>query len=227
MNLAHKVLNSPEIISSQQTIVIVSISDAISLEALRTTPRVEVTLSSSSIGDAVPLNAAYRQVNPQLIVFYGRPDLVLPQSIDDAEEVTLNIRVSANQYLDTSYEQVYVGADLKVTEQSLDSGLTFALLNAPLLQHNFALTPVPVGLQGQVIQDNDPFQSASNASITISQPPTLQSVSSDTNGRFRFTEIPTMATIELSIEFDGITSTVNHLVDYATPLNKITVSVNG
>lgn len=227
MNLAHKTLKSPEIISSQQTIVIVSISDALSLEALRTIPRVEVTLSSSSIGESVPLKAEYKQVNPQLIVFYGRPDFVLPQSIDDAEQVTLNIRVSADQYLDASYEQAYVGADLKVREQSLDSGLAFALLDGPLLEHSFALTPVPVALQGQVIQDNDPFQSASNASITISDPPTLQSVTSDANGRFRFTEIPTMATIELSIEFDGITSTVSHLVDYATPLNKITVSVDG
>jgi hypothetical protein len=227
MTISSPAIKSPEIMASLQTLLVISMHDAITKQAPRTIPFVEVSLSSDSLGEGEPFEAKHKRIGTSMVALYGRAEDLLPQDLDDAETVSFTINIVANEYADTSISSDVLASELKVREESLANGLSLNLVNAPLFEQEIELSPLAVGLQGQIVQDNDPFEPASGATITITDPNTMDSTSSDTQGRFRFSALPVTQSIELSIEFNGTTTVFTHNVDFAKPLNQITLSVNG
>jgi len=58
-------------------------------------------------------------------------------------------------------------------------------------------------------------------------PVSLPAVTSDARGRFSIDALPIVQTVTINAELDGESTSVNHVIDYTTPLNTRIISLNG
>ncbi len=63
--------------------------------------------------------------------------------------------------------------------------------------------------------------------IKITLPVVGATVISDLQGRFRIETLPVAKAVEIEVDLAGDITLVEHLIDYATPLNKRVISLNG
>jgi hypothetical protein len=100
---------------------------------------------------------------------------------------------------------------------------TAAIAGAPFVL-DLQLEPRPVMLAGLVTRDNDAAQPVAGADVTIAGTGG-STVSTDADGRFRFAAVPLALALDVSTTDGTRTSAQIHVVDFARPVNAITLSL--
>lgn len=95
-------------------------------------------------------------------------------------------------------------------------------LAGPPVHLDARLLPLPVGLRGIVIYDNDPSSPVPGASIEV---PGLAPATTDDQGRFSLAALPVAAQLQMRVS-DGTHHQIHHLtVDYGQPVNVAALSL--
>lgn len=99
---------------------------------------------------------------------------------------------------------------------------TLLRLAGPPVHLEARLPPLPVGLRGIVVYDNDPASPVPGASVEV---PGLAPVTADDQGRFALAALPVAAQLQLRVS-DGTHHQIHHLtVDYGQPVNVAILSL--
>lgn len=160
----------------------------------------------------------------------GIASALLPQSLAADSQAQLQYQISAGGYSmlqgSVTLSQSAVTA-VSSTEQLAGYSLTVSGIAAPAVHLSLALQPLPVGLSGVVIEDNDLTAPLSGVSIQVVAPEVLPAVLSDAQGRFRIAALPLASIITLQISRGDAVSSITHVVDYQTLLNPRIISLTG
>ena len=221
-------LRSIEIATATQTILAGQIVDSVTQIPINT-----VTISAFirffSDNDFVPFNAQLQRRDKGYFALTGSPQQLFPEelALDAAPEIRVDI--SANGY--TAISQLFSADRTAFIPADTDielAGNTYSvpLISSPLFQHTFALEPLPVSLQGFVIEDNDMDERVEGASVQVIAPIAGTATLTDANGLYRIDTLPIARTITLQVTTDEV-STVAHTIDFSTPLNTKHISLNG
>jgi len=162
--------------------------------------------------------------------FSASPERVLPLLLDSADSLDIRFSISVSGY-DSFEEIVSVGAasvtPVTTEEELAGHQLEVSLVAAPIVQRIFSLTPLAVGLNGVVIEDNDTDIPLANASVQVVAPETGVAVMSDAQGRYRIDSLPVSESVTLQVELDAELTTIDHVIDYTRPFNTRIISLNG
>ncbi|MFT4653166.1 MAG: hypothetical protein ACI82S_000809 [Patiriisocius sp.] len=223
-------LRGLEIGSNIQALIVLQMSDAISNAAIEQANSLRTSVRYPGELDFKPFNATLRTRAGGYFVYVGNASAVFPSGLDPADNVEFSFDINATGYDSLqSTQAISVSAILPVAVPITTPlhSLEALLVSAPIIQQNFSLQPIPVGLQGSVIDDNDFSNPIAGVSIRVVAPAIEPAVISDAQGRYRINSLPVTSSITLEIDNLGDVTTIQHLVDFATPLNTRIISLNG
>ncbi len=101
------------------------------------------------------------------------------------------------------------------------------LLDAPLLEHDFDLLPLPMSLSGRVVNADDPSQAVDGAEVRITAPAPRGPVFSSTNGFFNLTDLPVARQVTLRIAKAGfVVLETPVMLDYRQPVYQQTFALS-
>ena len=223
-------LRSVEIGAVQQALVVGQVTNSLTNEAISSALNVEVAVRYPGDTQFQAFPAKVRIMPAGYFSIAGSPTRVLPLQLAPADTVEFRLNVSAPGFtlLEDIVSVSAASATPSVTTEVLAShNVEVALIAAPLLQRSLALDPLPVGLTGVVIEDNDQSRPLSGVSIQVIAPEIGSAVTSDVRGRYRIENLPIAQSITLQMALDGDLTTTEHIIDYTIPLNTRTISLNG
>lgn len=93
-------------------------------------------------------------------------------------------------------------------------------------EFSLSLDPAPVALAGYVLRDNDPAAPAPSASVSILDPASATTATTDASGWFRLDALPLANTVTIRAADGG--NTVDQVVhpDFSKPVNETVLSVS-
>ncbi|MGK0399427.1 MAG: hypothetical protein ACJA0I_001729 [Gammaproteobacteria bacterium] len=213
-----------------QALIVLQVNDAISGAAIEKTESLHTSVRYPGEAEFNPFPAAMRILAGGYFVYIGSALSVFPNGLDPADDVEFQFDVFATGY--GNFQSIIVVnaaavIPVSTTVISLQHSVEAMLVDAPVIQQSISLQPNPIGLQGSVIDDNDFSNPISGVSIRVITPVNEPAVISDAQGRYRIDTLPVASSVTLEIDHLGDVTTVQHLVDFATPLNTRIISLNG
>jgi hypothetical protein len=196
-------LRAIDAIISQQALITGNVQDALTGRPPFNPPVVELLYQSPM--RRYPLTAHIRPSGH--FVFAGDPATAFPR-LEAGAELALRLRASAIGYQAATSDFVLTAAMLQPVAQELDiEGVptTVLLLNAPLLQRQIALSPVPLHLAGRVVDANDREMPIANAEVRITAPVAHGPVSSDADGFFTLQNLPVALEVTAQVTYAAFT----------------------
>lgn len=223
-------LRGVELASNIQALIVVQMSDAISNTAIEQASSLQTFVRYPGELDFKRFSATLRTLAGGYFVYLGNANDVFPSGLDPSDSVDFRFDINATGYDSLQSTQVLSAsfiAPVATTITTAQNSVEALLVNAPLIQQNFSLQPNSVGLRGSVIDDNDFSNPIAGVSIRVVAPAIEPAVISDSQGRYRIDRLPVTSSITLEIDNLGDVTTIQHLVDFATPLNTRIISLNG
>jgi len=223
-------LRVAEVGVTQQALISGQVINALTGHGVGNSFSVDVDMRLPAMSEFQPVKMKQKISAGGYFVFYANPVDVLPLNLAVDDSVEIRIAINAPGY--TSAEEIVVvdGASITPSDVAVDMvGEVFELplIDAPLLHRVISLQPVAVGVQGVVIEDNDLENPVAGASVQVIAPDVLPAVSTDSSGRYRIENLPVVESVTIRAELSLETSSVDHVIDYSTPLNIRIISLNG
>ena len=214
----------------QQAIIYGQVIDRLTGQGLRGEFSVDISLKLAGSSEFQSFDVAPRTLAGGYFVLSGNPVDILPVHVAAADSVEIRIAVSSPGY--TGAEETVVVTSANITPAPVavdiaDKAYQLPLITAPLVQSLISLLPVAVGINGMVVDDNDLDSPVVGASVQVIAPDVLPAVTTDSNGRYRIENLPIVESVTVRAELGLETSSVEHVVDYTTPLNIQIISLNG
>ncbi|MEH6453928.1 MAG: carboxypeptidase-like regulatory domain-containing protein [Psychromonas sp.] len=223
-------LRSIELGCNIQALIVVQLNDAISNTAIEQATSLQTFVRYPGEVDFSPFSAHLRNIAGGYFVYVGNASDIFPKNLNPADSVDFRFDISATGYDTMQATQVVSATAITplstaviTPQQSVDA----LLVNAPVIQQNFSLQPNSVGLQGSVIDDNDFSNPIAGVSVRVIAPAIEPAAISDAQGRYRLDSLPVASSVTLEIDNLGEVTTIQHLIDFATPLNTRVISLNG
>lgn len=223
-------MRSVEVSVVRQALVSGQVIDGLTGQGLRGAFSVDISLKLAGSSQFKPFAATPRILPGGYFVLSGNPVDILPARLAPADSVEIRIAVSAPGYAAAEEVVVVDGASITPSPVAVDIAeqtYQLALIDAPVLQSLITLLPVAVGISGIVVDDNDLDSPVVGASVQVIAPDVLAAVISDSNGRYRIENLPIVESVTVRAELGSEASSVEHFVDYTTPLNFQIISLNG
>lgn len=222
-------LRQAELACVTQALISGRLVDAISGAGIRPTT-LQLSMRSAADADFTPLQAIVQFRANGYFVVAGIASAVLPQQLGADSQLQLQYQIVAAGY-NTLQGSVMLNHSAITasdsTEQLAGHSLLLTRIAAPAVHLALALQPLPVGLQGLVIEDNDLAAPLSGVSVQIITPEVLAPVISDAQGRFRIVALPLAEVVTLEISHGDVISTVSHVIDYTMLFNPRIISLTG
>ena len=222
-------LQTAELASAQQALISGRVHNAITGAGIR--PK-QLALSLRATPDA-PLTALSAKVQFSQNGYFsliGVASAIFPQQLPAASSAELNYQVSAEGYSPLQGSVLLSQSSITAVaahEELAGYEINVSRISAPAVHLQLALVPLPVGLTGVVIEDNDLAAPLPGVSLQITAPEVLPAVLSDELGRFRINALPLAAAVTIEISWGDAVSTINHVVDYTTLFNPRIISLTG
>lgn len=222
-------LQSAELASAQQALISGRVQNALTGAGIR--PQLlQLSLRATPDAPLAALPAKIQFSGNGYFSLVGVASALFPQQLPAASSAELNYQVSAEGYSPLQgsvlLSQNSITA-VAANEQLAGYELSVSRISAPAVHLQLSLVPLPVGLTGVVIEDNDLAAPLSGVSLQIIAPEVLPAVLSDELGRFRINALPLAAAVTLEISWGDAVSTINHVVDYTTLFNPRIISLTG
>lgn len=214
----------------QQAIIVGQVTNALTGEAIRVPLGIEVAVRFPDTTQFRAFASPVSALAGGYFVIAGDPVSLLPHGLDPADALEFRFSVSAPGFSPLEQTASVSAADAMPSPLELElvgHRVTIDLISAPLLQQNLALTPLPVGLVGVVIDDHDPNVPVAGVSIQVIAPEIGSAVVTGADGRYRIDSLPIASSVTVQVDADGDLTTFEHLVDYATRFNQRIISLNG
>ena len=158
-------------------------------------------------------------------VFPGDPTTAFPR-LSAGSTLDLLLRVSAPRYQTQEIPFSLSDADLTPTAETREidgRSLTLQLLDVPLFDQTIDLLPVPLHLNGRVVEADDPDTPIANVTIRIFAPGAIGPFQTDADGYFTIYDLPVVADIRLRAQrpsYEPLDTEIT--LDYSQPVNQMT-----
>ena len=224
------ILRSIDTVVTQQSLIVGRVEDSLTGRPTLNQPAIELcyqTQGAESDGRRYPLTP--RLFPEGLFVFSGDPATAFPELLPGG---TLDLRliVSATAYQTQNVDFSLSDTDVELTEQvrHIDGrSVTLALLEAPLVQQEIALSPLPVHLSGRVVNAYNLEEPIPNAQVSVVSPEARGPETTDDDGFFTLHDMPVALEITVQVQqedFSPLTQGIT--LDYRKPVNQHTFALS-
>jgi hypothetical protein len=222
MNLA-----SIDRILTQQALITGRVTDGITGRAPLLPPGVEL-LARLTGGTTRRFPLIFRVYPDGTFVAAGDPGRAFPR-LPAGASLDLRLNAHAAGYQLATFDFSLVAAQLTPTDQArvIDGrNVTVGLLAAPLIEHDFALMPLPVSLAGRVVEADAPETPVAAAQAAISAPAPRGPALTSTDGFFHLADLPVAAEVTVRIAKAGF-NTLDRVIslDFGQPVNHQTFAL--
>jgi hypothetical protein len=155
--------------------------------------------------------------------FVGNPTSALPR-LAMGEELALRLTASAAGYETAQADFTLTAAALQPTARTVEidgRAVTIALPNVPLIQHQFALQPLPVHLGGRVVDADNRATPIQNAQVRVTAPALRGPVTTDVDGFFTLHNLPVALAMTVQVthaDFPPLETVIT--LDYSQPVHQ-------
>lgn len=172
-----------------------------------------------------PLATRFQARTEGYFAFDLVPDRDMPD-VAAAPAVTLRAEFLRRSAAPLASERTVAGSVLALADQtrSVAGGtVTVRTVAGAPVDLSFEADPAPVALQGIVLRDHDPAEPIAGVEIATGG---SQAVS-DAAGRFFLPALPLLAEVTLALTENATTTNHAFRIDYAQPVNTVTLSLPG
>jgi hypothetical protein len=220
-------LASIDRVLTQQALITGRVSDGISGRATLQPPAIELLLRLPGAANRrFPLN--FRIYPDGTFVAAGDAGRAFPP-LRAGESLDLRLSARAAGYQPAGFDFSLGTAELTPTDQArviAGRNVTVSLLPVPLLQHDFALMPLPVALAGRVVEADAPDTPVDAAQVSITAPSALGPVTTSTDGFFTLASLPVADEVTVRVEKAGFKTLVRAIsLEFSQPVNRQTFAL--
>lgn len=213
---------------SRQALVVGRIHDALRGTAPADVASLTVAFrKGGGAGAFLPFPEAPRLLDGMYYACAGAPEAVL-SDLGPADGLDLRVTVEAPSYQAATVEATLPPTALgSVDEPATVGGIDTVLRRWPGLPAvvDVPLQPLPVALEGRVIDDHDPAQPVVGATARVTAPESRGPVTTDARGAFRIENLPVALAVTVEIALGPRTLTAEVEVEPDVPMNQRTFSL--
>jgi hypothetical protein len=221
-------LGSIDTVITQQALIVGRVEDTLTGRATLNLPTVELYYQTLPGQPTRRYPLTPRIYRDGVFVFVGSPTTTFPL-LAPGSELGLRLTVEAPGYESSSVDFSLSATELTPVEQvrQIDGrDVTLALLAAPLVQQEIALSPQPVHLSGRVVNEDNRDEPIVGAQVRVIAPEARGPVTTDENGFFTLLNMPVALVITVEVEQGGFATVEQDItLDYRRPVNEHTFAL--
>lgn len=215
----------------QQAIITGQVINSVSLEAVKSPLDIQLATRRSSELSFRPSRALLNISGGGFFAFIGIPRELLPEFIVPTDSFEFQLSIASPGYSSVVEVISVPAADAIINETTETFAGTdvpmYTTTNAPIASTTIVLSPIAVGIEGVVHDDNELNSPIAGANVQVIAPETRPPVVCNAQGRYRIENLPLSPSITLAINFDSTSLEVEHVIDYKKRLNARTIVLNG